>query len=125
MNTAANTAFRSTHNAEMARNESFQAIAGTLTGKRRQVYDIILRFGPLSNEEIAKKLSWSVQSVCGRVLELRGWLYDLDLRKSVLHDDKVYVEFDSYVSYTADKKPIKKSGCRWRIANIQPELSFE
>lgn len=104
-----------------ARNESFKAIQEELPGKRAEVFECIKRFQPISNEEIADRLGWKVQSVCGRVLELRGWLYDNDLKRSVLHEDRVFVEFDSYV---IKDKP--KSGSRWRITNkaVQTNLNF-
>ena len=110
-----------------ASRDAFKAIAEGLTGKRKEVFDVILRFGPISNEEIAARLGWKVQSVCGRVYELRGWLYDNDLKKSVLHEDKIFVIEDSYVRYrdSAKKVPDKKSGIRWKATDAALKLQRE
>lgn len=119
-NIISNTAYRSSHNAQQASRDAFKHIAGELTGFRKRVFEVILRFGPVSNKEIAARLEVPVHHVCGRVLELRGWLYDMDLKKSVLHEDKVFVKFHSYAEYkdAAKTKPNKRSGCRWVATDL-------
>lgn len=118
-----NTAYRSSYNAELAQRESFKSILGDLSGLRKKVFECLLHFGPLSNEEIAFKIGIKVQSVCGRVHELRGNLYDIDLKKTVLKEDKVFVVFAEYVD-----KNNKKKGVRWKVTDaalkLEPELEF-
>lgn len=116
--------FRSTYNAIQARDEAFKYMLESLDGLRREVFECILHFGPLTSEEIAEKLGRKVQSITGRVHELRGNLYDNDLHKTVFHEDKEYIEFDSYAKYKDEAKqiPMKKSGVRWRVTKKSMEL---
>lgn len=113
--------YKSTHHAETARKESFKEILSTLSGRRYDVFKAILHYYPVSNDEIAEILGIKVQSVTGRVHELRGNIWDFDLKRTVLDESKVFVEFDSYID-----KEHKGKGVRWRPTDkaliIEPEL---
>lgn len=45
-----------------------------LTGKRAEVYNVILNHGPICNADIADLLGWSINRVTGRTKELRELL---------------------------------------------------
>jgi len=104
--------------AEEARNAAFADVLDQLEGRRLEVFKAYIAIGkPASVEEISAFSGLKVQSITGRVLELRGYLWSVEEGKSVFHPDKEYLEFDSYVKYkdAAKKQPDKKSGIRWKL----------
>lgn len=106
--------------AEEARNAAYKGIFETLPARRLEVLKAFIKIGkPASVEEISAFSGLKVQSITGRVLELRGYIWDSELKKSVFHSDKEYLIFDSYVRYkdAARKQPDKKSGIRWKLTN--------
>jgi DNA-binding MarR family transcriptional regulator len=51
--------------------DSFKALAASLGARQQAVYYCLKTNGPMSNREIAKELHWPINSVTGRVMELR------------------------------------------------------
>jgi predicted transcriptional regulator len=56
---------------EQIRNEAFQSIQNNLTERQKEVYNIILKWQPISNECIAGHLNLYPHQVTPRTLELR------------------------------------------------------
>ena len=50
--------------------DSLKKLKQTIYGKRKAVYNILLRKGSSTNRMIAKSLGWEINSVTGRVTEL-------------------------------------------------------
>jgi transcription initiation factor IIE alpha subunit len=61
--------YRDAYNSEQLRNTAFSLV--DLTNKQKQVYDIIKKWQPISNERIAIHLGVYPHVVTPRVLELR------------------------------------------------------
>lgn len=116
--------------AEEARNAAFDGVFNELPARRLEVLKAFFNIGkPASAEEISAFTGLKVQSITGRILELRGYLWDSEKKESVFNADKEFLIFDSYVRYkdTAKKQPDKKSGIRWKLSSkaineIQGEL---
>ena len=52
------------------KNETFESLRGQMTDRRRLAYDVWLRFGPGTNEEVAAKAQWPIRSLQPRTSEL-------------------------------------------------------
>ncbi len=50
--------------------DSLKQLKPTISGKRQQVYDVILTKKQVTNRMIAKELGWDINRVTGRVTEL-------------------------------------------------------
>ena len=56
---------------EQIRNEALQSVLDELSERQKQVYGVILKWQPISNERIAEHLNCYPHQVTPRVLELR------------------------------------------------------
>jgi DNA-binding MarR family transcriptional regulator len=71
--------------------DSLKKLKQTINGKRKAVYDILLRKGSVTNRMIAKALGWDINRVTGRITELvglgmvtsDGTTYDSDTNRTV------------------------------------------
>jgi len=71
--------------------DSLKKLKQTIDGKRKTVYDILLRKGSATNRMIAKALGWDINRVTGRITELvglgmvtsDGTTYDSDTNRTV------------------------------------------
>tara|TARA_R110002020_G_scaffold42096_4_gene123664 strand:+ start:1207 stop:1461 length:255 start_codon:yes stop_codon:yes gene_type:complete len=71
--------------------DSLKKLKQTIDGKRKIVYDILLRKGSATNRMIAKALGWDINRVTGRITELvglgmvtsDGTTYDSDTNRTV------------------------------------------
>jgi transcription initiation factor IIE alpha subunit len=61
--------YRDAYNSEQLRNAAFSLV--DLTNKQKQVYEVIKKWQPISNERIAQHLGVYPHVVTPRVLELR------------------------------------------------------
>lgn len=52
--------------------EAFEGIATDLSSKQDKVLKLFKRYGLMCNEEVARLLSWPINCVTPRVLELRN-----------------------------------------------------
>jgi len=71
--------------------DSLKKLKQTIDGKRKAVYDILVRKGSATNRMIAKALGWDINRVTGRITELvglgmvtaDGTTYDSDTNRTV------------------------------------------
>ena len=71
--------------------DSFKKLKNTLSAKRREVYNVIVRGQEITNRKIAQDLDWDINRVTGRVTELvnlglvttAGTHWDTDTNRTV------------------------------------------
>ena len=54
------------------RDDAFEAKQPTATTTRRRVFETLRDCGPMTNNEIARRLGWPINSITPRVFELRS-----------------------------------------------------
>lgn len=59
--------------------ETYETVKSTLSGKRRLVFACIESMGPVTAFEIAEFMGWPINSVSGRVSELKDGLHGLPI----------------------------------------------
>jgi predicted transcriptional regulator len=96
---------REGYNSELLRNKSFGEILSNLTDRQSAVYNLILEFGPISTEDVAKILDVYPNYITGRVKELR---------------DLGVVEFDAEHEGKSEKSNKKVS--LWKVKKWDGQL---
>lgn len=111
---------------ELSRNEAFYNILDSLKGKRKKIFEIILKYHPITDKEISLHSGLPINIVPARRKELQGFRWEFNpLTKKgeyIFHPDLEFVEFAGY-------KIIKgKKECMWKPSlkafQIQKELEF-
>jgi predicted ArsR family transcriptional regulator len=51
---------------------AYSDLTSELAPRQKAVADCVMAFGPMNNKQIANRLHWPINSVTGRVLELRN-----------------------------------------------------
>ena len=108
---------RETYYSESARDEAYRDVLEKLSGQRRTVFEIILRFGPCTDKYVSHKSGIPVHLVTAR----RNELWGKERQPSgvyVINPDRQLIEFAGY-----DNSKPKQS--LWRICSSrlsQPTL---
>jgi hypothetical protein len=100
------------------RNTAYGDVLDKLAGQRRQVFECIVEYAPISNNVISEILGIPVHVVCARVNELRGYEKNPLTMKREVNPKKQFVE------YAGKDNTVKPAVSLWRPAAKQPELNF-
>lgn len=100
---------RETYYSESSRDTAYQDILDKLSGQRRTVFEIILRFGPISDHGIAEKTGIPVHTVVARRNELWGKEKQPNGRYEI-NEERKLVEFAGFDTATRPRQSL------WKVA---------
>lgn len=92
---------------EQIRNSAYADVLENLTNRQAAVYQMILEFGPISTEDIAKLMDVYPNYITGRIKELRDELQLIELAGNTISEKS------------------NKHASLWRVKKWDPQLAFK